>query len=315
MAVTFQSVSAVARATIAASITVDKPSGLAVGDLMVAHLVRRDNDGTSRDFSRSGWTVITNTNANDGGGTASWTNAALYKVADAGDVAASNFAFTLSSTGDFLAGAIYRIDGQNSSPVSAVSTSIIQNSTSPSYTGITPDADSVFLFLVLADGGAATTKAISSQAITTSNPSWTEDYDSHNSTTLTISGAHSTRPQATATGNATFSISAGDGTTDSGLILLAIKNQISVTVTADVISTSASIQSPTPTGGSTVSPSVIATSASIQATTRSGQAAWSAQSKRTAQTLTASPKSSTSTFTASTKHAATNVTSTAKTPL
>jgi hypothetical protein len=128
MAVTVQSVSSVARNTISTTLTITKPTGLAVGDLMVAHLVRSDNDQNSRTWSLSGWTSAVDTQGNDTG-TSSSGMAALHKIADSGDVAASNFTFTVSSAADFLAGAIYRIDGHApSAPINASASAFINNS-------------------------------------------------------------------------------------------------------------------------------------------------------------------------------------------
>lgn len=265
MAVTVQSVSSVARNTASTTLTITKPTGLAVGDLMVAHLVRSDNTQISPTWSLAGWTTAVDVSGNDTG-IGSSGMAALYKIADSGDVAASDFTFTISSV-DFLAGAIYRISGQSpSAPMNASASAFVNNDETPSFGNtITPtEADCLLLMLVHHVAGSSSSKETSAYAITTSNPTWTEAYDNHNSTLTTIAGAYANRPELTATGNSSFT-SSGDNTTDSGSIVLAIKPIISVTTTVDALSVTVSLPAPTIQGGANVSVGTVSVTVSINA--------------------------------------------------
>lgn len=79
---------------------ITKPSGLAVGDLMVALLADSDaNSGTVP----SGWTAHVNESF-------LWTQAVYTKIADSSDVAASTFTFQ-DTGGVHLTGVLYRITG------------------------------------------------------------------------------------------------------------------------------------------------------------------------------------------------------------
>lgn len=83
------------------TVTITKPSGLAVGDLMVS-VCGAEQNGVNINIPAGWGTVVTKAQTN-GRCTIS------YKVADSSDVAASNFVFT-SSIGKIL-GIIYRITG------------------------------------------------------------------------------------------------------------------------------------------------------------------------------------------------------------
>lgn len=106
MAIAVQSTSTLAYGSASTSHVITKPSGLAVGDLMLA-IVQTNEQADSGWNVPSGWTAELNGNAGFG-----LTRAVFYKIADSGDVAASNFTFgkTTSAT---AAGIIYRIDGHD----------------------------------------------------------------------------------------------------------------------------------------------------------------------------------------------------------
>ena len=94
MAITVENVQT-ATETTSYDLVITKPTGLAEGDLLVAVIASAGSMGTP-----AGWTVRATVNQCD----------VFSKVADAGDVAASNFTFT--ATGSFgHIGALYRISG------------------------------------------------------------------------------------------------------------------------------------------------------------------------------------------------------------
>lgn len=88
------------------SVVITKPTGLAVGDLMIAFLGKGDaiNPGTSDIQTASGWTARGNIKNGDG------ELNVQSKVADSADVAASNFTFTADEACS-LGGALMRVSG------------------------------------------------------------------------------------------------------------------------------------------------------------------------------------------------------------
>lgn len=102
--------------TTSTTLTITRPSGLAVGDVMIANIVQADNDGANggdlSNASLAGWTLIAgNQTGIAGSGGDEWWGTLLYKVATAGDVSAANFAFTLDSDADDGSGAIMAFRG------------------------------------------------------------------------------------------------------------------------------------------------------------------------------------------------------------
>ena len=94
----------------ASSVVVTKPTGLAVGDLMMATIGYIES-GSSRTFTTpAGWTQVQKREGlqTPAGG---FNGIAVYgKIADASDVSASNFTFTISGAAQ-IAGSITLVDG------------------------------------------------------------------------------------------------------------------------------------------------------------------------------------------------------------
>jgi hypothetical protein len=203
MAVTFQSVQTTAFAS-GTTVVITKPVSLAVGDLMIGSIFFSNG---SISGTPSGWSSI----RSDGNPGTPINTALYYKVADSGDVAASDFTWTISISVD-KAGSITRITGQDTvTPISNNNGSNIDDTSTPSLAiGVTPTvANSLLLQYWYASSG---TTAIGSYAIANSNPSWTEAYDLASSTTYDISMAYASRPETTDTGN--VSAAGGGGGTD-----------------------------------------------------------------------------------------------------
>jgi hypothetical protein len=219
-------------------IVLTKPSGLAVGDLMVAHIVHRSStSGGSRTVDTpAGWTVIGSEinvpDVND------YRIKIMYKLAEASDVAASDFTFTISG-GNFLqcAGGLWRIDGVNpNTTIDAFDSDTAGATNSPSYSGgVDPTyADSFLLFLTMTTAtGSNPVASTSDYTLVTSNPSWTERYDLTNivSSPLNMSGAHAIRAQRTATGEYSSTITWGGTVVGSAAFLIVVRPLVSVTVT------------------------------------------------------------------------------------
>lgn len=255
MAATFQSVASTTPAN-GTSVVITKPTGLSVGDVMIAHI-----GNTASISTLSGWASLLN------GNNGSVRFSVQYKIADAGDVAATNFTFSGSS--GYIGGAIYRISG------GSIITSPLTTWTGTSANlniGVTPSANDLLLILVQSESGASSS-VISNHAIATSNPSWTEDYDvDSNINNIRINGAHATRPETTPTGNITFS--SGTSVTNGMACIIVVSN------TLDIASIASSALDPVVTGGTTFTLDT-AIAAMSAPEVNAGQAKWSNQSKNT----------------------------------
>lgn len=287
MAVAYESVATTSWQTVTNgnNLTITKPTGLAVGDYMVAHLTNVVGGSNNADGwdTPSGWTIINN-DSESGNSNSSCSLVVFYKVADSGDAAASNFSFTKNgSQGTTVHGALYRISG--ASAIAKASDSQTSDLT-PTYTNtITPSfADSLLLFLAsYADAGAASGSA-SGYAITTSNPTWTEVYDSYGQIFPhrgLAAGAYASRPEATATGDSSLTFVATGGNAQNSIgVIVVLSPIVNVTASPAVIDVTASVIAPSVSGGASVSPSVIDITTSVVAPTVSFPTDdWTNQSK------------------------------------
>lgn len=196
MALAYQSVQ-VAEVSSGTSIVVTKPVGLAVGDLMVAHLgYGLGVAGTLTLNAFASFTLFTsvgNPTAASGVKTLIY-----YKIADAGDVAAANFTFTTAET---LSGtvAISRWTGHDATtPLSISSTASSNSASSLAPTTITPVNGNSMIYIA---GQNRENLPSGSYSIATDNPTWTEIYDNEaGSTGFYTAGAYAYRPESTATG-------------------------------------------------------------------------------------------------------------------
>ena len=223
------------------AVTITKPTGLAVGDLLVVTLVFGQNDTTP---TPSGWTVIRNNSVDLG---TDGDVAAFYKVADSGDVAASNFSFDVTDTTGNIAGSLYRISGYNSSNVVGNFDSGFDSTsgTSRSHTiSLTPaQADSVLIALVVSDA----TNTFSSPS-STGSPTWTEVQDTQ----------ESGFPYAFWTGYASydsvteitnFSITTSSSTSRSDVLIFEIRTAVSSDTTPTFVTTGNTAFTPTGSAG------------------------------------------------------------------
>ena len=94
------------------TVTINKPTGIAVGDLMVATISYSENSNgidlnvapTSTD-----WTLIQDVNLDNSNGDDEWRGAVFYKVAVLADVSAPNFLFDLDDQADGPLGGSLRL--------------------------------------------------------------------------------------------------------------------------------------------------------------------------------------------------------------
>ena len=262
------------------TLVITKPANTADGDLLIASFGIMTRSATTPQMSTlSGWTLISRT------GTGNQRLNLFYKVASS-----EGADYTWQYTGEDdsgVAGAIYRISGAGN-PTSIQSS--VEEGTSPWAVTLTPTFhDSLALIITTAnDGTADSTGSVSTYAITTNNPTWTErvdinaDLDAYfgagNPSEMLLAGATASRPEQTATGDASATIAAYNGGVLGALMI--IPPVSSVTVSPSVISAVATVQDPTVTGGATVSPSVITATASVIAPTITTEATkWSNTTK------------------------------------
>jgi hypothetical protein len=147
------------------TVTIPKPSGLSVGDLMVATL-GAVSGGSSIAFSTlSGWSLASQGNGSD------YATSIQYKIADAGDVAASNFTFTCTSA-SHTCGAILRATGPRPTSVLAeadADANTAANSATLSFTAAgTPIVANSLVVMSLLGGTTDGTGTISSYTTTPS---------------------------------------------------------------------------------------------------------------------------------------------------
>lgn len=214
------------------STVVTKPTGLAVGDLMIGQYTYR-NTSASHTLP-SGFVSVQSVQTNN-----SW-QVVAYKVATASDVSASNFTFTTSGTYMQNAGLI-RISGYSQGTIIGQSNSQgnVTSATNPTFTNtITPITESLIMMLVATSATGSTLTSPSVYAIATDNPTWTELWDNVNTSGSNPTGlavAYANRTATTATGNSSVTASyAGGSTYGWSCVLLAIpiSKDVSVTETA-----------------------------------------------------------------------------------
>lgn len=210
------------------TVTITKPTSLAVGDKMFAGItVDADGGGTqlASITTPAGWTQEALLDLFAVGRSA----LGVYsKTADSADVAASNFTFT--GTGDTgsmtMAGIIARVTNWGGEAGQTSATSVAA-STTLTMTGITPspvEASSLYLVFATRISSTPLSVSVSSVAIATSDPTWTERTEisgDGNSRDTTLALYTATRVETTATGNytVTFNNTTNQGCGAVGLIL------------------------------------------------------------------------------------------------
>lgn len=244
------------------ALTITKPTSLATGDMMIA--VCGVHGKASSGFAPpAGWTILfTADDASNYGAIAFW------KIATSGDVAASNFAFTITTTsGDGLVGWIARITGSSFGGTgNFTSASDINTSATTTHTftpGITPVSNGALYLMGSYARGLGTE---SGYAIANNNPSWTERVDIQINTTRdsTLSLATATATSGSASGDYNVTLSTS---LEAIGFLISIQESTNLTVSPAVVSATFTVQAPTVAGGANVSPTVVSATFTVQAPT------------------------------------------------
>lgn len=214
--------------SITSSVTITKPTGLSLGDMMVAHIGQAINftDSFGTVVIPSGWTLLRTDSQT---GTSPNTRSIICtKVVVPADISATNYLFTMNyvgSSGNVVGGAITQV--QTSKPgilVTTSSSATVAGGTSETYSGITitnPDANSLILFFGT-KSPVSQPNNTSGYAVTNNNPTWTETYDfdwAFSNYPLNLTMANAIRSATSATGDATDSATYSSGGAGVGVLL------------------------------------------------------------------------------------------------
>lgn len=195
------------------SLAVTKPTGLAVGDLMLGHF---KIGALGRTITLpTGFTQLqTDETATSG-------TQISYKIAVSADVSATDFTFSVSGANTNLRAAIVRITGVGSvNTITASSTQDNGSGTTVTAPTVTPSAASSLIgFFASSDNNTT----CASYAIATSSPTFTEVYEQANSSIGLISFAYGIRPEITATGSGTATL--GGASTNVGQLVVVSSSQ------------------------------------------------------------------------------------------
>lgn len=188
----------------AASIAPAKPASLAVGDLLVAimNAYLGGAGGGTTITPPAGWTSVVAL-----GGGALDTNLNIFeKVADANDVAASTFTFTLGGVSVFGIGTVTRLMNVDTIvPIIASHATAFTTTTAPADAGLTAGIQPL---LIMAIGHTDSTgRTVSGYAVANANPTWTEQFDSGEGHGCALAWATAPYTLSTATGSASATLS------------------------------------------------------------------------------------------------------------
>lgn len=186
-----------ATANAVTTLTINKPTGVISGDIMLVDITQRGTAALSNPTC-AGWTLIDG--ANLGGGTDRWVSV-LYKIA--GGAEPANYTFNLDAQVDRSAGAIIAFSGaDNTTPFDAgPGTLNTNNAATVTANGITTVTNNAAVIMLGGSGGN-----LWSAWTTTSPGALTELYDVQN--TISIGGAWAIKATAGATGNGTATLAA-----------------------------------------------------------------------------------------------------------
>lgn len=199
------------------TLTITKPTGIAVGDLMIANIAKGGDNTTA--VTSTGWTLIDGRSLG-GSGTQRY-GAVLYKIAVAADVSAANYAFTLGASTDSSVGAIIAFSGIDSTNPFDVTSGVLSLSNSAAATGSTKTTVTLDAAIVMLSQSAGLDPSWSGWS-TTSPGALAELFDVQNSagTKSSVGGAWAIKNATGATGAGTVNLS---GSQRNGGILLAIR--------------------------------------------------------------------------------------------
>jgi hypothetical protein len=230
MATTYGNISTATALNTAVIIT--KPVGLSVDDVMVAVLTSQGAGATQTWSPPAGWDSINSTGTTSGGISGSLQY--FWKKATASDVLAASFSFSGSLGGGEQRGTIFSVSGTTGSAPSTV-LGVVTAANTVTTTGLTPSSNSLLVIVGIPLDATASSVTQASYAITTSNPTWTEQLDAYSSTQLLGHAvATASRPAATATSTSTVVATPNAGTIEIyWQVLFAFAPVTAISMTAD----------------------------------------------------------------------------------
>lgn len=170
------------------SIIIPKPSGLVVGDLMLAFIGTSKAATDATVNTPTGWALVRATGL---GGVTQVLVRSFWKIADSADVAASDFTFTFTASADNSTGEIHRINAAHATtPIDASNGATLAASAAdpdPSAPAVTTVAANCLVFAFLFHSHAALTQSHTPPA------SHVERTDFQNSNTIIFGSTSATR--------------------------------------------------------------------------------------------------------------------------
>lgn len=250
-------------------LNIPKPSGLSVGDLMVAVVLNADTSGFN---TPSGWDLVESRWETNSFGSLRSVRAIYTKVATSSDTSASDFFFDKNgiSSGPLI-GVMLRISGNSFSGADNIKVSSYKETTSASSGSNTDINDGLkplgedSLLVIVADNSNQSASA-SNYRIQNNNPTWTERYDDDETRSLHIATA--TYASTDATGYVSLDLSQSASFLQCAL--LSIQENTDATGTFTHLSVSPTLN--TPSGRGDTNGSVTHTSFSPTLNTPSGRA-------------------------------------------
>lgn len=212
------------------SANIPKPTGLAVGDTMIAFFCS-NGSSISAHTPPAGWISLVSTAETD-----RQLSTVYSKTADAADVAASTYTFSSDGSSLVCGGIIARLTNVGVIAGTA-SGSVLAANASNTFSGFTPSRpNTLFLFFVGLGRSGSSDSAYSSSSVSiaTDNPSWTKQteyvLDVVNETHA-LAFWTATRSAATATGNLTHTYNDTGSTKSVNGLLVAISDTINGSIT------------------------------------------------------------------------------------
>ncbi len=207
------------------TVTINKPAGLQVGDVMLATISYNEtSNNIDLDVAptSTGWTLIQDVSLDIDGGDDEWRGAVFYKVAVASDLTATNYLFDLDDDTDGAVGAIVAFTGVDASMPFDVApgTLNVTNSTTITANSITTTSPNTAIIMLAA---ISDNNTVTDNSWTTTSPgALTELFDANTPTAnqSQVAGAWAIKATTGVTGNGTATQS---GTDESGAILIALR--------------------------------------------------------------------------------------------
>lgn len=228
------------------AITITKPTGLAVNDLLVVCLFFANTNTVD---TPSGWSVARN---NAGDFSDDTDGAIFYKLADSGDVAASNFSFDVADGTGSIGGTLVRFSGVNQT------TQIEQvdqagdtgtGTTRSHTTSVTPTTSGSILFVFAHYNINETMASYSS----TGSPTWTELTQLTGANDEQLAVVYAPYPSTTEVTNFSFDVGSAGAGADSQIVMFVIRTVVDSDTTPTFVSSTQAAFAPTGSAGATTS--------------------------------------------------------------